>query len=121
MALCISLSNQIKSTMIQRLKNGIKRLALTITFMFLFVMPCNTLLAEEQTAVFEVKGMTCGSCPFILKRTLRVIDGVTLVKVFYDKRQAVVVFENTVVDIQQFSEAIEKIGFSSRLLKLTTF
>ena len=49
------------------------------------------------------------------------IDGVTLVKVFYDKRQAAVVFENTVVDIQQFSEAIEKIGFSSRLLKLTTF
>ena len=65
--------------------------------------------------------MTCGSCPFILKRTLRVIDGVTLAKVFYDKRQAVVVFENTVVDIRQFSEAIEKIGFSSRLLKLTTF
>ena len=57
--------------MIQQLKNSIKRLALTITFMFLFVMPCNTLLAEYQTAAFEVKGMTCGSCPFILKRTLR--------------------------------------------------
>ena len=107
--------------MIPWLKNGMKRLSLTTTFMFLLVIPFNTLLAEEQTAVFEVKGMTCGSCPFILKRTLRVIDGVTLVKVFYGKQQAVVVFENTVVDIQQFSEAIEKIGFSSRLLKLTTF
>ena len=104
--------------MIQRLKNSIKRLSLTITFMFLFVMPCNTLLAEEQTAVFEVKGMTCGSCPFILKRTLRGIDGVTLVKVFYDKRQAVVVFENTVVDIQQFSEAIEKIGFFLKVIEV---
>ena len=49
------------------------------------------------------------------------IDGVTLVKVFYGKQQAVVVFENTVVDIQQFSEAIREIGFSSRLLDLTTF
>ena len=107
--------------MIQRLKNSMKRLALKITFMFLFVMPYNPLLAEEQTAVFEVKGMTCGSCPFILKRTLGVIDGVTLVKVFYGERQAVVVFENTVVDIQQFSEAIKEIGFSSRLLDLTTF
>ena len=91
-----------------------------ITFVFLFVMPCNTLLAEEQIAVFEVKGMTCGSCSFILQRTLRGIDGVTLVKVFYGKRQAAVIFESTEVDIQQFSAAIEKIGFSSRLLKLTT-
>ena len=106
--------------MIPWLKNGIKKLLLTITFMCLFVMPFNPLLAEEQKAVFEVKEMTCGSCSFILKRTLRGIDGVTLVKVFYGKQQAVVVFENTVVDIQQFSEAIEKIGFSSRLLKLTT-
>mgnify|MGYP000052957981 CR=1 FL=1 len=97
--------------MIQRLKNGIKRLALTITFMFLFVMPCNTLLAEEQIAVFEVKGMSCGSCTFILKRTPRAIDGVELVKVYYDKRLAIIVFENTVVDIQQLSEAIEEIGF----------
>ena len=88
--------------MIPWLKNGMKRLSLTITFMFLFVIPFNTLLAEEQKAVFEVKGMTCGSCSFILKRTLRGIDGATLVKVFYGKRQAIVVFENTVVDIQQF-------------------
>ena len=82
-----------------------------ITFVFLFVVPCNTLLAEEQIAVFEVKGMSCGSCTFILKRTLRTIDGVELVKVYYNKRLAVVVFENTVVDIQQLSEAIEEIGF----------
>jgi len=65
--------------------------------------------------------MTCGSCSFILTRTLEVIDGVKLVKVFYDKQQAIIVFENTVVDIQQFSVAIKKIGFSSKLLKLTTF
>ena len=70
--------------------------------MFLFVIPFNTLLAEEQKAVFEVKGMTCGSCSFILTRTLEVL---------YGKRQAVVVFGDTVVDIQQFSEAIEEIGF----------
>ena len=107
--------------MIPWLKNGMKRLSLTTTFMFLLVIPFNTLLAEEQKAVFEVKGMTCSSCSFILTRTLEVIDGVKLVKVFYGKRQAIVVFENTVVDIQQFSEAIKNIGFSSRLLKLTTF
>ena len=65
------------------------------------------LLAEEQIVVFEVKGMSCGSCTFILKA----IDGVELVKVYYDKRLAVVVFENTVADIQQLSEAIEEIGF----------
>ena len=55
--------------------------------------------------------MSCGSCTFILKRTLRAIDGVDLVKVYYDKRLAVVIFENTVVDIQQLSEAIEETGF----------
>ena len=79
-----------------------------ITLVFLFVVPCNMLLAEERIAVFEVKGMSCGSCTFILKRTLKAIDGVELVKVYYDKRLAVVVFENTVVDIQQLSEAIKK-------------
>ena len=34
-----------------------------------------------------------------------------LVKVYYNKRLAVVVFENTVVDIQQLSEDIEEVGF----------
>ena len=84
---------------------------MVISFVFLFVVPCNMLLAEEQIVVFEVKGMSCGSSTFILKRTLRAIDGVELVKVYYDKRLAVVVFENTLVDILQLSEAIEEIGF----------
>ena len=84
---------------------------MVITFVFLFVVPCNMLLAEEQISVFEVKGMSCGSCTFILKRTLRTIDGVELVKIYYNKRLAVVVFENPVVDIQQFLEVIEEIGF----------
>ena len=86
--------------------------------MFLFVVPCNMLLAEERIAVFEVKGMSCGSCTFILKRTLKAIDGVELVKVYYDKRLAVVVFENTVVDIQQLSEAIKKLVFSLAIGKI---
>ena len=111
MALCVSLSNQLKSTLAHLIKKSIRALSLVITFVFLFVVPCNTLLAEEQIAVFEVKGMSCGSCTFILKRTLRAIDGVELVKVYYDKRLAVVVFENTAVDIQQLLEAIEEIGF----------
>ena len=84
-----------------------------ISFVFLFVVPCNMLLAEEQIVVFEVKGMSCGSCTFILKRTLRTIDSVGLAKVYYDKRLAVVVFENTVADIQQLLEAKEEWDINS--------
>ena len=109
MALCVSFSNQL--TLAHSLKKSIRALSLVITFVLLFVVPYNTLFEEEQLVVFEVKGMSCGSCTFILKRTLKAIDGVELVKVYYDKRLAVVVFENTVVDIQQLSEAIEEIGF----------
>ena len=90
------------------------------TFVFLFVVLCKTLLAEEQIAVFEVKGMSCGSCTFILKRTLKAIDGVELVKVYYDKRLAVVVFKNMVVDIQQLLEAIKEIGFFLSLGRVRT-
>ena len=50
--------------------------------------------------------------PSFWRERLRAIDGVELVKVYYDKRLAVVVFENTVVDIQQLSDALEEIGFS---------
>ena len=35
-------------------------LLLVITFVFSFVVPSNTLLAEEQIVVFEIKGMSCG-------------------------------------------------------------
>ena len=108
-ALCVSLSKQL--TLAHLLKKSIGALLLVITFVFLFVVSSNTLLAEEQIVEFEVKGMSCGSCTFILKRTLRTIDGVELVKVYYDKRLAVVVFENTAVDIQQLLEAIKKLGF----------
>ena len=46
--------------------------------------------AGEQTVILNVKGMTCASCPYIVKQTLARVDGVKDVDVSFRKKMATV-------------------------------
>ena len=74
-------------------------------------------LAGEQTQSLAVEGMTCVSCPYIVREALKEVDGVTDVKVSLADKLAVVTFDDTKTTISELTEATTDVGFPSSLVE----
>jgi len=72
--------------------------------------------AAEQTVTLSVSGMTCASCPYIVRQSLAAVDGVTAVKVSLSEKTAVVVFDDASGSIADLTAATGNAGFPSRLI-----
>ena len=51
--------------------------------------------AATQTVTLAVPGMTCAACPITVKKALSKVEGVSKVDVGFEKREAVVTFDDT--------------------------
>ncbi|GGH49834.1 periplasmic mercury ion-binding protein [Comamonas phosphati] len=69
--------------------------------------------AATQTVTLSVPGMTCAACPITVKKALSKVEGVSQVAVTYDKREAVVRFDDTKADVQKLTKATEEAGYPS--------
>ena len=69
--------------------------------------------AADQTVTLNVEGMTCASCPYIVKQTLAGVDGVTDVKVSFAKKSATVIYDNSKTQIMALTSATASMGFPS--------
>lgn len=72
-----------------------------------------TAYAAEQTVTLEVSGMTCASCPYIVKQTLAAVDGVTAVEVSFAEKAAVVTFDDRKTEVAALTLATAGMGFPS--------
>ena len=72
-------------------------------------------LAAQKTVTLGVPGMTCGVCPITVKKALTRVDGVLLAKVDFDKRQAVVTFDDAKVNVDQLTRATADAGYPSSI------
>lgn len=70
-------------------------------------------IAAEQTVTLSVSGMTCASCPYIVKQSLAAVDGVTSVKVSMLERTAVVTFNDAKGSVADLITATGNAGFPS--------
>ena len=68
-------------------------------------------IAATQTITLDVPGMTCSSCPITVKKALMKIDGVQQVKTIFDKREAVVTFDNAKTSAVKLSTASSNAGY----------
>jgi len=50
--------------------------------------------AATKTVTLSVPGMTCAACPITVKKALTKVDGVQKAEVSYEKREAVVTFDD---------------------------
>ena len=57
--------------------------------------------AATQTVTLAVPGMTCAACPITVKKALSKVEGVSQVNVTFEKREAVVTFDNAKADVQK--------------------
>jgi len=77
-----------------------------------FVAP---VFAATQTVTLSVPGMTCASCPITVKHALSKVEGVSKTDVSFDKRQAVVTFDDAKTNVQKLTKATKDAGYPSSL------
>ncbi|MES2413027.1 MAG: mercury resistance system periplasmic binding protein MerP [Pseudomonadota bacterium] len=69
--------------------------------------------AATQTVTLAVPGMTCAACPITVKKAISKVEGVSKVEVGFEKRQAVVTFDNAKTSVQKLTKATEDAGYPS--------
>ena len=77
------------------------------------------LLAAQKTVTLGVPGMTCGACPITVKKAINKVDGVTRAEVDFDKRQAVVTYDDAKASAEQIMQATANAGYPSSIKRGT--
>lgn len=72
-------------------------------------------LAAPKTVKLDVPGMTCTLCPITIKKALEKVDGVSKVDVSYEKKEAVVTFDDARTGIEALLTATKNAGYPSAL------
>jgi mercuric ion binding protein len=69
--------------------------------------------AATQTVTLSVPGMTCAACPITVKKAISKVEGVSKTDVSFDKREAVVTFDDAKTNVQKLTKATEDAGYPS--------
>ncbi|TAL88306.1 MAG: mercury resistance system periplasmic binding protein MerP [Rhodanobacter sp.] len=71
--------------------------------------------AATQSVTLSVPGMTCAACPFTVRSALSRVDGVEKVAVIFNRREAVVTFDDAKTTPQQLTRATADAGYPSNV------
>lgn len=69
--------------------------------------------AAPQTVTLDVPGMTCAACPITVKKAITRVEGVSKAEVNYERREAVVTFDDAQTSVQKLTQATENAGYPS--------
>ncbi len=69
--------------------------------------------AATQTVTLTVPGMTCAACPITVKKALSKVQGVIHTDVNFDKREAVVTFDDAKTSVSALTRATADAGYPS--------
>ena len=88
----------------------------------LIAMACVVVLttptwAAVQTVTLSLPTMDCPVCPITVKKALTRIDGVSKAEVNFDKRQAMVTFDDAKTRIDALTKATTDAGYPSTVVK----
>ena len=72
-------------------------------------------MAATQTVTLSVPGMTCSTCPITVKKAISKVEGVSKTEVIFDKREAVVTFDDAKTSVPKLTKATEDAGYPSSL------
>lgn len=71
--------------------------------------------AKQQTVMLNVPTMDCATCPITIKTALSRVPGVSRVKVSYEKREAVIVYDDAKASVADLKKATEDVGYPAML------
>ena len=71
-------------------------------------------IAAEKTVTLAVEGMYCSACPYIVKQSLTKVSGVGTVAVSYEKKTAMVTYDDQKTSIAALTAATTQAGYPSQ-------
>lgn len=71
--------------------------------------------AAAKTVTLSVPGMTCEACPITVKMALSKVVGVQKAEVSFEKREAVVTFDDAKSNTEAMTKATANVGYPSTL------
>ena len=80
-----------------------------------FLVSFNGASAAERTVTLSVDNMYCEACPYMVKKVLERVSGVSKVTVSFKEKAAIVVFDDAKADVKDLTNATTKAGFPSAL------
>lgn len=69
--------------------------------------------ATTKTVTLSVPGMTCEACPITVKKALSKVAGVQKAEVSFEKREAVVTFDDAKASVDALTKATANAGYPS--------
>ena len=87
------------------------KIASSIVLSALLVAPA--VFAAQTTITLDVTGMNCAACPITVKKSLTKVAGVSRADVSYEKRQAIVTFDDTQTTLDKLTRATADAGYPS--------
>lgn len=79
------------------------------------VLFSSSAFAAVQTVTLSVPDMYCAACPITVKKALQKVAGVSKVQVSFEKKEAVVMFDDTKTTIKKLQDATSNAGYPSVL------
>ena len=73
--------------------------------------------AANQTVTLSVPSMDCPVCPITVKKALTKVEGVSKADVNFDKRQAVVTYDDAKTNVGALTQATTAAGYPSTAAK----
>jgi periplasmic mercuric ion binding protein len=70
-------------------------------------------MAGERTVTLAVQNMYCADCPFIVRKSLEAVPGVSKAVVSYKEKKAVVTYDDGKTDVNALTRATSEAGYPS--------
>jgi mercuric ion binding protein len=81
----------------------------------LAALPLTAFAAAPKTVTLDVQNMTCPTCPITIKTSLEKVAGVSAVKVYFEKKTAVVTYDPDKSQPAGLTSATTNAGFPSTM------
>ena len=93
------------------------RFGALITIAGLSFISGTSAFAASKTVKLAVPGMTCASCPITVKQALVKVQGVEKAQATFEKREAVVTYDDSKTNVEKLMEATRNAGYPSTVKK----
>jgi mercuric ion binding protein len=84
---------------------------ITVVLAVLFIALAGVAAAAIKTVTLSVPDMTCAVCPITVKKALNRVSGVSHTEVSYERREAVVTFDDAKTNVEALIQATTNAGY----------
>lgn len=88
---------------------------LLISLAIAFLVSSHCASAAERTVTLSVDNMYCEACPYMVKKAIEHVSGVSNVTVSFKDKTAIVVFDDAKAGVNDLTSAATTAGFPSAL------